>query len=463
MSTRSEIIEHARKTLAAWKDKGASPLAYAPTNTMRKKEKAYAHSLGLGGLKEVLSIDPAKQTAWVEPGVTMKKLVDRCLQQGLIPLIVPEFKGITVGGAINGAALESSSHLHGQFNDICLQYEVLLGDGRIVMASPEENRELFYGMASSYGTLGFLLKAEIKLQRTTGWMGLHYSCFEDLSEAVRFMKKAHLENEEVIEGIVFHPAKTMVMWGSQITESEARGLKKHSMSFPWSPWFYSHCDEVVKDHYEAISIRDYLFRHDRGAFWMAGYAPHAAILFAYMVHKAGLSHQPLQHAIPKNPGSLFRFLFGWMTGSQKLYKSLHGGSEKWFEEHFSIQDFYLPEENTREFTEYVMERYKIAPLWLCPIAPTKTPQLFSPHRQEGSSLLFDVGVYGLPYDSTGKAAVSDMERQAYGMKGKKMFYAYSYLAKEEFWSVYPEKEYRELREKCALQGVVPDITEKVLN
>jgi hypothetical protein len=56
-----------------------------------------------------------------------------------------------------------------------------------------------------------------------------------------------------------------------------------------------------------------------------------------------------------------------------------------------------------------------------------------------------------------------MERQAYAMKGKKMFYAHSYLPKEEFWSYYPENEYRELRKKLALHDVLPDITEKVLH
>lgn len=459
MKLRSEVIEQARKTLAEWKEKGATPTAFLPTNTMRKKEKAYTHSLGLGRLKEVLSIDPVNLTAWVEPGVTMEKLVDATLPHGLVPLIVPEFKGITVGGAINGAALESSSHLHGQFNDICLEYEVLLADGRIVTASPEENRELFYGIASSYGTLGFLLKAKIKLQKTTGWMGIHYSCFSTIASAIEFIKKVHLQKEEVIEAIIFHPKKTMVMWGSQISPSNEQ---KFSMKWPWSKWFYSRCDEADHSHYEAIPIRDYLFRHDRGAFWMAGYALHFPIIAAYMAHKASLPHQELRHAIPKNPGPLFRLLFGWLTDSQKLYKSLHGGSEKWFEERLAIQDFYLPENNVKKFVDFVTERYKIFPLWLCPIAPTKTPQLFSPHRQE-AELLFDVGVYGLPYDSSGKEAVKEMEKQAYAMGGKKMFYAYSYLPEEEFWTFYPKKEYRELREKFALQGLIPDITEKVLS
>lgn len=459
MIPRSEVIEQARKTLADWKEKGARPKPFLPTNTMRKKEKAYTHSLGLGRLKEVLSIDPVKLTAWVEPGVTMEKLVDATLPHGLIPLIVPEFKGITVGGAINGAALESSSHLHGQFNDICLEYEVLLADGRIVTASPEENRELFYGIASSYGTLGFLLKVKIKLQKTTGWIGLHYTCFDDIPEAIRFMKKAHLQKEEVIEAIIFHPAKTMVMRGSQISPSHKQ---KFSMKWPWSEWYYSHCEKAGTSHYEEIPIRDYLFRHDRGAFWMGGYGLHLPIISAYMAHKANLPHQKLKAVIPKNPGPLFRFLFGWLNDSQKLYKSLHGGSERWFEEYFVIQDFYLPENNVVKFVDFVMQRYKITPLWLCPIAPTNTPQLFSPHRQV-AELLFDVGVYGLPYDSNGKRAAAEMERQTYAMGGKKMFYAYSYLPEEEFWTFYPKKEYRELREKFALQGVIPDITEKVLS
>lgn len=476
---RTDIIENARNLLAKWR-KGDALLSLdgnCSSNTMRKKgAMACTFSLGLNKLQNIISIDPLNRVAWVEPGVTMEKLVDATLPYGLIPLVVPEFKGITVGGAINGAALESSSHLHGQFNDTCLEYEVLLGDGSIVNASHKENPNLFYGMAGSYGTLGFLLSAKIKLQKTTGWMGVKYSRFKKLDDAIAFMKEAHLKKgaPEVLEAIVYKETKTMVMQGSQIPANQIRLWKKKLLGAYHSPWFYSHVDHIGASRLkfgEAIPIRDYLFRHDRGAFWMGGFALHPSLLFAFLSHRCsiGLNNTEMQkktsvkHTVPKNPGKLFRFFWGWLAGSQNLFKILHGGSEEWFEKNFAIQDFYIPAKGVKTFVDYVLKTYKIAPLWLCPIASSKTPQLFSPHQQKESELLFDVGVYGIPFGTDTKTAVRDMERLTHELKGKKMFYCYNYMPIEEFWSIYPEKEYRELREKFALEGLIPDITEKVLS
>jgi delta24-sterol reductase len=56
-------------------------------------------------LENLITINPNKTSVRAGARVTMEALVDALLPHGLIPLVVPEFKGITVGGAINGAAI----------------------------------------------------------------------------------------------------------------------------------------------------------------------------------------------------------------------------------------------------------------------------------------------------------------------------------------------------------------------
>ena len=75
--------------------------------------------------------------------------------------MVPEFKQITVGGSVMGAALESSSHAHGQFLDCCKSVTLLLPDGNIETCSRESNKLLFNSLSGSYGTLAILLRAEV--------------------------------------------------------------------------------------------------------------------------------------------------------------------------------------------------------------------------------------------------------------------------------------------------------------
>ena len=114
--------------------------------------KQKAKSLGLKVLNQMIAINPETQTALVEPRVTMEQLHHEVFKQGYIIPVLPEFKGITVGGAINGAAIESSSFRDGQFNDICLGYEILTGNGTVIWASPTHHAELFYAIPGSYGS-----------------------------------------------------------------------------------------------------------------------------------------------------------------------------------------------------------------------------------------------------------------------------------------------------------------------
>lgn len=60
------------------------------------------------------------------PGVQFEDLVETLLKLDLMPAVCPEFPGITVGGAVSGGGLESTSFRHGQVFDTCCAFEVLL-------------------------------------------------------------------------------------------------------------------------------------------------------------------------------------------------------------------------------------------------------------------------------------------------------------------------------------------------
>lgn len=90
------------------------------------------------------------------------------LSETLAPLgwtipIVPELDDLTVGGLVMGTGVESSSHIYGLFQHICLSYELVLADGSVVKCSENENSDLFYAVPWSYGTLGLLTAVEIMI------------------------------------------------------------------------------------------------------------------------------------------------------------------------------------------------------------------------------------------------------------------------------------------------------------
>jgi hypothetical protein len=141
-------------------------------------------AIDLSQWKDVLRVDPNDMVVRAEPMVKMQQLVDATLKHGMLPLVLPEFKHISVGGAIMGAALESSSHMHGDFLDGCRAVELLLGNCSVTWCSRTERADLFRALSGSYGTLGLLLSAEIQCQPAFPFVEIRYRLYPSVDEGV---------------------------------------------------------------------------------------------------------------------------------------------------------------------------------------------------------------------------------------------------------------------------------------
>ncbi|OBT59978.1 hypothetical protein VE03_10420, partial [Pseudogymnoascus sp. 23342-1-I1] len=127
---------------------------HGSTNSTRQSQYRRNRMVDTSAMSRVLKIDTEKKTALVEPNVPMDSLVEATLQHGLIPPVVMEFPGITVGGGFAGTSGESSSFRFGFFDRTINWIEIVLPNGEKVTASSTERSDLFYGAASSFGTLG---------------------------------------------------------------------------------------------------------------------------------------------------------------------------------------------------------------------------------------------------------------------------------------------------------------------
>ncbi|HEY4220998.1 MAG TPA: FAD-binding protein, partial [Myxococcota bacterium] len=56
--------------------------------------------LDISELDRILHIDPVRKLCIAEPGVSFVDLVAATLKHGLVPVVVPELKTITIGGAV---------------------------------------------------------------------------------------------------------------------------------------------------------------------------------------------------------------------------------------------------------------------------------------------------------------------------------------------------------------------------
>ncbi len=111
-----------------------------------------------------MSTDKQEKLLDTEALITFEQLVSHTLKHGFLPTVAPELKHITLAGATAGIGIESSCFRYGFVHDGVLEVDVLLPDGRILTCRENnEYADLFYGMANSYGTLGYVLRAKIKL------------------------------------------------------------------------------------------------------------------------------------------------------------------------------------------------------------------------------------------------------------------------------------------------------------
>ena len=113
-------------------------LAKRTSNLFRTRAESSVPGLDVTGFDGVLSVDPEGKTADVLGMTTYEHLVDAVLPYGLMPLVVPELKTITLGGAVAGVGIESTSFRNGFPHESVIEMDVLTGDGRVVTASPTQ-------------------------------------------------------------------------------------------------------------------------------------------------------------------------------------------------------------------------------------------------------------------------------------------------------------------------------------
>lgn len=417
----------------------------AVSNTLRQRPK---NGIDISSLDRILEIGP--EWAVVEPRVTFRKLCAETLKRGLIPGVVPEFTTITVGGAVMGAALESSSHRFGQVSDICLEYEAVLGNGEIARASPNENSDLFYALSGSYGTLAILTKIKLRLIKAEKYVRI--SCRKlSNKELIAFLRESHAD--DFVEGVALNRESGVALAGRMTSQADAPLFRQNRY---WSPWYIQHLCENQNSVF-CMTTEEYFFRLDRGAFWMGQYVLSFPAMLRLLL---GIGIPKLtKHTL--HPNLFFRLLFGWSLSSRHLYRIWHHVPRQVSERLFFVHDFYAPANKAEEVFAHFVDETEIFPIWLCPIKGTDTPQLLSPHF--GGERFINIGLYGMPRSSLSVPQLAaKLEKEIVLFGGRKMLYSFTYYERDIFSKIYDEARYLSIREKFFAEGTFPHIYNKIV-
>ena len=448
MNQHNEAVAAIATRLRQFYDqKEAFRLYHGSTNGTHQSSLQRSNTFDTKHLFHILKVDGETRTALVEPNVPMDQLVQATLRHGLIPPVVMEFPSTTVGQGFAGAAGGSSSFKHGLFDRTVNWIEIVLANGDVINASGTEEPDLFSGAAGSFGSLGVTTLLELKLVKAKKYVEVAYFPVTSISQAVEKIKEASYDlSNDYIEGILLARDGGVIMTG-QLTDAHKNGTRIQRFSRAPDPWFYLHAKKISTSSKttttEVIPLEDYLFRHDRGAFWTGAYA------FKYFM-------APFNH--------LTRWALDAFMHSQVLF---HAGRESGYGSRYLLQDLALPAPTAQKFIQYVDETVGLYPLWLCPLRlkgqlPLHPRNPYSIPGGPMEKILINVRVWGPGPSSHDRFVYVNrkLEQRVRQLSGTKWLYAHTYYTEADFWDIYDREWYDALRTKYDATSL-PSVYDKV--
>ncbi len=403
------------------------------SNLFRPRAATGQPGLDVSGLGGVLAVDPASCTAEVAGMCTYENLVAATLPHGLTPLVVPQLKTITLGGAVSGLGIEATSFRNGLPHESVLELEVLTGAGEIVTTTPGE--ELFAGFPNSYGTLGYATRLRIELEPVCSQVTLRHVRFDDIDElcaaVARIMATREWDGEDVdyLDGVMFSLAESYLTLGRR-TESDGPASDYTGMQI-----FYR---SIQQRRHDVLSTHDYLWRWDTDWFWCSG----------------GLG---AQHPVIRRfwPAALRRSDVYWKIVALANRFDLENRLEVWRgrpRRERVIQDVEIPLECTAEFLRWFAEHVGIEPVWLCPLR-LRGERGWPLYPLAPGRDYVNVGFWSsvpIVTDGTGGndwAANRAIEDQVDKVGGHKSLYSDSFYSREDFNARYGGEHYAALKQR----------------
>jgi len=438
-------VARLRDAYAAVPDGVPVRLAKPTSNLFRFRDPASAAervSLDVSAFARVIHVDAAARTAVVGGMTTYEDLVAATLPHGLMPMVVPQLKTITLGGAVSGLGIESSSLRSGMPHESVLSMDILTGDGRAVTATPDgEHAALYRGFPNSYGTLGYALSLTIELEPVRPFVHLRHFRFDSPQACMRAVTEVAAAGSyrghraDFVDGTVFAPDELYLTIGSFSDVA---------------PWRSDYTRERI--YYQSIrgpqedflTISDYLWRWDTDWFWCS--------------RPFGVQQPVIRRLWPRRyrRSDVYRRLVAWYRQHDIDARRGRPAAEA------VIQDVEIPVERSAEFLEFFCGNVGMTPIWMCPLR-LRGERTWPLYPMQPGQVYVNFGFWGTvrlpPGESDGyyNRQVEDTVTELGGHKG---LYSTSFYSRDQFWSLYNGPEYADLKRAYDPQGRLADLYDK---
>jgi FAD/FMN-containing dehydrogenase len=421
-------------------------LAKRTSNLFRFRADTAVPGLDVSAFGHVLHVSPAERIAVVGGMTTYENLVAATLRHGLMPLVVPQLKTITLGGAVSGLGIESTSLRNGLPHESVLAMEILTGDGRVISADPgNEHAALYRGFPNSYGTLGYALSLTIELEPVKPFVHLRHFRFGNPQDCMQAVATIAADGSydghraDFVDGTAFSAGELYLTVGSF---SEV------------APWLSDYTRERI--YYQSIrgpqedflTTADYLWRWDTDWFWCS--------------RAFGVQRPLVRHLWPRRcrRSDVYHKLVA-LDQRHKLTAALDARRGRAPNEAVT-QDVEIPVERGAEFLEFFLSRVGMTPVWMCPLR-LRAEQTWPLYPMRPGQVYVNFGFWGMvrlpPGQSDGyyNRQVEDKVSELGGHKG---LYSTSFYTEEEFWKLYNGREYADLKRVYDSRGRLTGLYEK---
>ncbi|MCD2443148.1 FAD-binding oxidoreductase [Agromyces sp. SYSU K20354] len=408
-------------------------LAKHTSNLFRTRAMTGAPGLDTSGLTHVIAVDPEARTADVAGMCTYEDLVAATLPHGLAPLVVPQLKTITLGGAVTGLGIESTSFRNGLPHESVLEMDIFTGAGEVVIASPGEHADLFRAFPNSYGTLGYAVRLRIELEPVEPFVALTHVRFHALIDLVtamdRIIETGRFDGVAVdyLDGVVFSADESYLCVG---TRTAAPGPVS---DYTGQRIFYRSIQHDDREKRDRLTIHDYLWRWDTDWFWCSG-------AFGAQ-HPLVRRFWPRRYRRSSTYSKLMRFERRFDIGDR--LEKLKGRPPR----ERVIQDVEVPIERCAEFLDWFLGHVPIEPIWLCPLR-LRDDDRWPLYPLQPNRTYVNVGFWAtVPVGATEGETNRLIERKVSEFDGHKSLYSDAFYSRKEFDERYGGETYRAAKER----------------
>ena len=416
------------------------------TSNLFRPRADVSRRLDVSAFSGVLSIDREARTADVLGMTTYEDLVDATLPHGLMPLVVPQLKTITLGGAVTGLGIESSSFRNGTPHESVLEMDVLTGDGRVVTCSRTEEPDLFFGFPNSYGTLGYALRLRIELEPVRPYVHLRHVRVDGtpgVATLVREVCDTRMHDGEpvdFVDGVWFSEDEVYLVLASWADRAP------YLSDYTGKDIYYRSIQQRTEDW---LTVRDYLWRWDPDWFWCS--------------RAFGVQNPKVRRWVPRR---LMRSDTWWRLVA---FERRHRWKERWdvrrgdLPREYVIQDVEIPVDRLTEFMAVFTREIPIEPVWFCPLRQRDADAVWDLYELDPAVLYVNVGFWstvGLEPGEQDGTHNRIVERLVADLGGRKSLYSTSFYEPDEFWRTYGGPVYERLKKAYDPDGRLLDLYAK---